>query len=66
MFGLFKSDPVAKLQKTIQKKYAEATALQRNGKIAVNDVYVWKAIVLRYGKSEDQTEEFIGTVTLVR
>ena len=34
MFGLFKSDPVAKLQKTIQKKYAEATALQRNGKIA--------------------------------
>lgn len=34
MFGFLKSDPVAKLQKTIQKKYAEATALQRNGKIA--------------------------------
>ncbi len=34
MFGLFKSDPVAKLQKTIKKKYEEAANLQRNGKIA--------------------------------
>ena len=31
MFGWFKKDPVAKLQKEIAKKYEQSVQLQRNG-----------------------------------
>jgi len=33
MFGLFKKDPIKKLQKEYEKLMAEATELQRNGDI---------------------------------
>ena len=33
MFGWFKKDPVAKLQKEIAKKYEQSVQLQRNGDI---------------------------------
>lgn len=33
MFGWFKKDPVADLQKKISKKYEESVRLQRSGKI---------------------------------
>ena len=33
MFGLFKSDPVKKIEKEISKLYEKAVALQRNGKL---------------------------------
>ena len=31
MFGWFKKDPVAKLQREISKKYEQSVQLQRNG-----------------------------------
>ncbi len=33
MFGWFKKDPVADLEKIISKKYEESVRLQRSGKI---------------------------------
>lgn len=33
MFGWFKKDPVADLEKKISKKYEESVRLQRSGKI---------------------------------
>jgi hypothetical protein len=33
MFGLFKKNPVRKIQKKIDKKYQESVVLQRNGKL---------------------------------
>ena len=33
MFGWFKKDPIAKLQKEISKKYEQSVQLQRNGKL---------------------------------
>ena len=33
MFGWFKRDPVAALQKQIDRKYNESVALQRNGRL---------------------------------
>jgi len=33
MFGWFKKDPVADLEKKISKKYVESVRLQRSGKI---------------------------------
>jgi hypothetical protein len=33
MFGWFKKDPARDLQKQIDKKYEEAVALQRNGRL---------------------------------
>lgn len=33
MFGWFKRDPVAALQKQIERKYDESVALQRNGRL---------------------------------
>ena len=56
MFGWFKQSPEKKIQKQITARYAEATQLQRNGKLRE-----YAAVMTEISKLEDELQSIGGT-----